>query len=151
MTEVLHIIENMQHLALDAASGSNSINSLNYLNTEYQQLKYQLNYIAEHAKFGKIDILNGTYTSLYVPLNNQHTRQPVNLMNTTTYGLNLSNTNLLTSIDATQAIDSLNAAINQSMNVLEDLKITNQSLTKAVKYEATLTMIDLRSREISYF
>lgn len=151
LVEMLNILQHMNNLAVDAASGTNGSGDLSQLDSEYQRLLLEADNLAKKAYFEQIPLLNGTHYSINVPVQHGRAYERVTLMNASIgdQGLDLSGTSLDSIYGAMTAINHLTMAIRKSTDILEQWPTTNQRLIKAAKEDATTVIVDLRNDQFN--
>ncbi len=159
----------MRALAIEASNGALTSLDRTYLNVEFQQLKSEIDRIANTTNYNGLYLINGDYSSgttgikfhigTYNVRNNDY--YYVNLGDMRSSALGLNGTNLLNTLSAQQTIGSIDSAIDTKdtertrvgsyverlQNTLLNLKISSENLTAS---ESTIRDADIAS-EMSNF
>ncbi len=159
----------MRALAIQASNGALTSLDRTYLNVEFQQLKSEIDRIANTTNYNGLYLINGDYSSgttgikfhigTYNVRNNDY--YYINLGDMRSSALGLNGTNLLNTLSAQQTIGSIDSAIDTKdtertrvgsyverlQNTLLNLKISSENLTAS---ESTIRDADIAA-EMSNF
>ncbi len=141
----------MRALSIQASNGALTSLDRQYLNVEFQQLKSEIDRIANTTNYNGLYLINGEYSEgttglkFHIGTYNVHNQDYyyVNIGDLRASALGLSGTNLLNTVSAQNTIDSLDAAIDTKdtertkvgsyverlQNTLLNLKISQENLT----------------------
>lgn len=113
------ILQRMKSLAAQSMSGSVDANSRTMINTEYQQLKSELDGIANQTQFGDTNLTDGTYNQNFLAGTDSGDVIAADLSTvdsqTGAGGLNVATTDVLNPANAQAAFASLDAAISTNL------------------------------------
>ncbi len=159
----------MRALAIEASNGALTSLDRTYLNVEFQQLKSEIDRIANTTNYNGLYLINGEYsegtTGLKFHIGTYNTNNQdyyyVNIGDLRSSALGLSGTNLLNTVSAQSTIDSLDTAIDNKdtertkvgsyverlQNTLLNLKISKEN---AVASESMIRDADIAA-EMSNF
>ena len=125
LSEVHAMLQRMNELAVQAANGTNSDDDRASLDAEVQELKTEIDRVAQSTKFNELYLLSGTGTStvnsssqlsfgLHVGTESGDTnRIEVKISAMSTTGIGLNGVGISTESSATAAIDSIAEAIKR--------------------------------------
>lgn len=139
MNQTLTMLQQMQSLAVEGASGIYSSTQLNDLQTQFSQLQTSVNNIASNTTFNGISLLQNSSGSLSVIVGNtvgNHDTVSVPLFNTTASSLGIGSSNVSSVSGATAAMSSINTAINTVSNDIAKLANAQSNLQSAASYDA---------------
>ncbi len=159
----------MRALSVEASNGALTSLDRQYLNVEFQQLKSEIDRIANTTNYNGLYLINGNYstgtTGLKFHIGTYNVRNQdyyyVNIGDLRSSALGLNGTNLLNTLSAQQTINSLDSAIDTKdtertrvgsyverlQNTLLNLKISKEN---AVASESMIRDADIAS-EMSNF
>jgi flagellin len=159
----------MRALSIEASNGALTSLDRTYLNVEFQQLKSEIDRIANTTNYNGLYLINGTYsagtTGLKFHIGTYNVSNQdyyyVNIGDLRSSALGLAGTNLLNTVSAQGAIDSLDSAIDNKdtertkvgsyverlQNTLLNLKISKEN---AVASESQIRDADIAA-EMSNF
>lgn len=141
LNEVHDMLQRMLELSIQVANGVDIAEQDRVaINTEYQALINEINYVSSTVQFNQINLLDGTLigsNSWKTQLAKRILRTEVDHTDATTLGL--ANTDTLTQSNAIQAIDKISAAVNQVGNTRAKLGAKQNQLEHIICYYDSLS------------
>lgn len=130
--QTLNMLQQMNTIATESASGTLSSTQLSDLQTVYSQLQAGVNYIANATQFNNIPLLQNPSSSLAIQVGSSSADTVnVNLPQATTTALGVASTDVNTAADAATAITALTNAINNISTDVAGLGASQLSLQNA--------------------
>jgi len=148
LNEVSSILQRMRELSVESSTSTLTLTNRAYLNSEYSELKDEVDRVSTSSEFNSKTLLDGTWSleSIQVGANNSSDNRidtTISNMNSTSMGIDSTNiidvSNSLTSIDGIDdAIDSVNsersligANVNRLEYSLNNIKSSALNITAA--------------------
>jgi flagellin len=165
LTETHAILQRMRDLAVQAANGGSQDTSAQAAaDTEFQQLKTELDRIANTTKFGTQNLLDGTYTGVFQVGANNNANEQITVTLATAVdsaGLAVGGNDLTSTANAQTAIDSVDAAIttvsttratlgayqNRFEHTISNLSVAVENLSAS---ESRIRDTDMASEMVSF-
>lgn len=127
-SNISDILSRMKSLASESSSGTTTSSSRSYINSEFSQLKSEIDSIASGTRYSGQSLLDGTSAfggsgvSVMVGSSSSDTIN-ISLSNltTSTSGLNISSLDVTTQSGATSAISALDSAIDKVSSARADI------------------------------
>lgn len=139
--EISDVVQRMRELAVQAATGTNAPEERGYLDTEFQQLRAEIDRIVDMSEFNGTKLLDksaqgglGVFTFQIGVGQGQTIELQIPDFGTNTAGgpLALGGTNLLTQDAAQQALDAMDDALSNVDTVRSEMGSTINRLTFAI-------------------
>lgn len=145
--KISETLNQMEMMASQAATGVYSSTQLFEMNLSFQSLLKNVDRTAQTAKFNGIKILDGTHTSIKVPISDGSEGINVFLHNSTTgpTGLNLTGITIYGQSEAQNSMMAIDNAIFAVTTYEADLVATEARLRPIAESEATITSVDVRT------
>ena len=124
LNEVHDMLQRMNELAVKAANGTNMSEDRNYINSEVDALKSEIDRVSETTTFNNQMLLNGKFTQKKLQVGSEKDGQnqitlSIQAMNTT--GLSITKVDVTTASKALSSIDLIKSAITALSKQRSDL------------------------------
>ncbi|MDA1674549.1 MULTISPECIES: flagellin N-terminal helical domain-containing protein [Bacillus cereus group] len=119
---ITNILQRMRELAVQSANGTNNTTDRDSLNSEYTQLKTEIDHIATNTTFNGVDLLNAGAAVIKIQLSDvANDSMDINLIDAQTSGMNLAAAGGAAglSADITSAANASNALLQLDEAVTE--------------------------------
>jgi flagellin len=110
--QISDTLQRMRELTVQAANGTNSASDVKAIQEEINQLGQGIDQIANNTKFNGQNLLDGTFNTQIQAGANSGETKAINLGNASSQGLGISNIDVTSQANATNALDLLDNAIN---------------------------------------
>lgn len=148
LEQILNVLDQMNTLASEGASGVYSSTQLGDMQTQFSQLQTEVNNIANETTFNGISLLQNSTGSVSIQVA-PTSSMSVNLPKTDTTTLNIASNDISTSSDASAAMSSISNATNTIFSNLAQLGASQISLQNASTQDSL--MVDNLSTANAYF
>lgn len=147
LNEIMDQLNEMTALANQAASGVYSSSELSSMNIEFTAHIAEINHIAAMSHFNGIQLLDGSQTTIKVPVNNGASYVNVNLPNLTTgtAGLNIGSLDIFGCAAAQSSLMTLNS-VSALQSAFSDIKAEEINLIAARKHDEVTTTVDMTKK-----
>ncbi|MDD3419997.1 MAG: flagellin [Candidatus Gastranaerophilales bacterium] len=148
LAEIADKVQRMRDLAVQSANGIYSATERASLNTEYQNLRTEIDRIAGSSSFSEIKLLNGTATSVVLQVGTNNSAD--DRVDITSYFSNSTSASLgLTAGDINSQTNAQNAIaiIDTVANTISTRRSNMGSMVN--RLQGTITRVDARQAELS--
>jgi flagellin len=143
LNQISGIIQRMRELAVQSANGDLTSTDRGFIDTEFQQLKNEIDRLSETTQFKTKDLLAGTSSQIVFQVGINTT--PFDTISVTFGGVTTSSLGMsgisvagLTSTSATTAIDTLDAALTSVSTRRSELGAATNRLHQAISNTQTM-------------
>ena len=143
LTEVHAMLQRMRDLAVQSANGSNNQTSRNALDAEAQQLKAELNRIADSTNFNGVKLLDGNFNVTFQVGSEASDTIGVTIDSVDTTTLGIAGLDLLSAANSTAALDLLTDAITDVSSVRANLGAVQN------RFEHTIANVNVAVENLS--
>ncbi len=129
MNNVLNILNTMKSKATQAANGTIGTVEAGYINSEVSSLSGEIDNIVKSTTYQNVKLLDGTYTATFQTGEASGDTLGVSLSNVGSSSIGVASMDVTTAAGATNALASIDSAINNVAGFMKDIGIYQSQLS----------------------